>query len=415
MQLTDIVGAMLAELRGGAAPPVALDAQLERDLGIDSLARAELALRIEQAFGVRLSESAVLEARTVRDLAAALAAAAPRLAPALAPEPPAAQGELKEQPQQAGTLLEVLDWYAARHPGRVHVTLLEGDREAHRLTYGELAARTRAVARGLRRRGLETGQAVAIMLPTGIAYFPVFLGVLAAGGVPAPLYPPFRWTEIEEHLRRQARILENCAAPVLVTVAQAQPAARLLQAQVPTLRHVVAADDLLGEDESPFPSTLSSTSTALLQYTSGSTGQPKGVVLTHANLLANIRAMGEALGVNPADVFVSWLPLYHDMGLIGAWLGKPVLRHGARAHADAGFPRATGALALDDAPLPRHAFRRPPIPPTRSWRPSCPTTSCGASTCRAGASPSTGRSRCAPRRSSASRGASHPMDSIRAP
>jgi acyl carrier protein len=109
MQLTDIIGAMLAELRGGAAPPVALDAELERDLGIDSLTRAELALRIEQAFGVRLPESAVLEARTVRDLAAALAAAGPRLAPVLAAEPLAAQSEQKEQPQEARTLLEVLD------------------------------------------------------------------------------------------------------------------------------------------------------------------------------------------------------------------------------------------------------------------------------------------------------------------
>ncbi len=61
---------------------------------------------------------------------------------------------------------------------------------------------------------------------------------------------------------------------------------------------------------------------ALLQYTSGSTGNPKGVILTHANLLANIRAMGHAIAVAPTDVFVSWLPLYHDMGLIGAWLGS---------------------------------------------------------------------------------------------
>jgi len=116
MQLTEIIGAMLAELRGGAAPPVALDAELERDLGIDSLARAELALRIEQAFGVRLGEEGVLEARTVRDLADALAAAAPRLAPQLEVQVPLA-AETVGQPQQAATLLEVQTGMRRAIPG----------------------------------------------------------------------------------------------------------------------------------------------------------------------------------------------------------------------------------------------------------------------------------------------------------
>ena len=71
-----------------------------------------------------------------------------------------------------------------------------------------------------------------------------------------------------------------------------------------------------------FASPPSGESIAMLQYTSGSTGSPKGVVLTQANLLANIRAIGKLIDANDADVFVSWLPLYHDMGLIGAWLGS---------------------------------------------------------------------------------------------
>ena len=70
------------------------------------------------------------------------------------------------------------------------------------------------------------------------------------------------------------------------------------------------------------PPALNSNDIAFLQYTSGSTGAPKGVILTHADLLANIRAMGQAVGASSDDVFVSWLPLYHDMGLIGAWLGS---------------------------------------------------------------------------------------------
>ena len=320
-ELSGIIGGMLAELRGGAAPPVRLEAELERDLGIDSLARVELTLRIEHAFGVRLAEQRVTDARTVRDLVAALAAAAPRLAPELAREAPLAAGMVGE-PREAATLIEVLDWHAARNPGRTHITLLGGDAAGQVLTYGELASQARMVARGLARRGLEPGQAVAIMLPTCLAYFCAFYGVLAAGGVPVPVYPPFRWAQIEEHLRRQAGILENCAASMLITVASVKPAARLLQAQVATLRHVVTVDDLM---EAPGPAAAISRApedTALLQYTSGSTGQPKGVVLTHANLLANIRAMGEATQASAADVFVSWLPLYHDMGLIGAWLGS---------------------------------------------------------------------------------------------
>ncbi|HEU0201848.1 MAG TPA: AMP-binding protein [Burkholderiaceae bacterium] len=109
---------------------------------------------------------------------------------------------------------------------------------------------------------------------------------------------------------------------------EAMVVARLLQARVPGLRHVItpqqlAAGDTARTDSDSFtPVLLSGEDIAFIQYTSGSTGSPKGVVLTHANLLPNIRAMQQAVAASPRDVFVGWLPLYHDMGLIGAFLGS---------------------------------------------------------------------------------------------
>ena len=88
---------------------------------------------------------------------------------------------------------------------------------------------------------------------------------------------------------------------------------------------------------------------ALLQYTSGSTGDPKGVVLTHRNLLANLRAIGEVLRPGPGDTVVSWLPLYHDMGLIGAWLGSLLLRRAACLDVAAHVPRKAGEMAVGDS------------------------------------------------------------------
>jgi 1-acyl-sn-glycerol-3-phosphate acyltransferase len=308
------------------AQPVAsitLDSRLEADLGLDSLGRAEFISRVERGLGVRLPEQALLAA-TARDL---LALAVPA-GVAQTPSPgPAGRPELSEaaaagEPAAAGTLPEVLDWHLARHPSRVHILLYEADGRPRPITYADLAAGAARVAAGLRRAGLADGASVALMLPTGADYFFAFFGTLAAGGIPVPIYPPARPEQIEDHLRRHAGILANAEAQLLITVPEARTVARLLKAQVPSLKGVLTPAAFAAETQAAGLARPAADAIALLQYTSGSTGEPKGVVLSHADLLANIRAMGEAVAVRPDDCFVSWLPLYHDMGLIGAWLGS---------------------------------------------------------------------------------------------
>ena len=160
------------------------------------------------------------------------------------------------------------------------------------------------------------------MLPTGRDYFFSFFGILLTGAVPVPIYPPVRRSQLEDHLHRHGGILNNCVATLLITMPEAKGVARLLKSQVLSLREVVTVKDLCSVSASYLRPSINPDDIAFLQYTSGSTGNPKGVVLTHSNLLANIRAMGKAVAASPDDVFVSWLPLYHDMGLIGAWLGS---------------------------------------------------------------------------------------------
>ena len=299
---------------------VTLDSDLDRDLGLDSLGRAELVLRIDRAFRVHLADQLIADASTPRDLLQALLAAAPGHAVAME------ASELTELPEivapfSEATLIGVLAHHVQSHSERPHVLLWRGEDDEETISYAELDRTSRTVAAGLTDRGLAPGDRVAIMLPTEAAFFAVFFGVLYAGGVPVPVYPPFRRTQVEDHLRRQASILRNAGASVLIIGSELRNVGHLMLGLAEDLRHVETVEALsrtgaIGEPLTAGPDTI-----ALIQYTSGSTGDPKGVVLTHANLLANIRAVGEAADASSSDVFVSWLPLYHDMGLIGAWLG----------------------------------------------------------------------------------------------
>jgi 1-acyl-sn-glycerol-3-phosphate acyltransferase len=304
-----------------APPSVDLDSRLEHDLGLDSLARTELVARINQRFALILPDEALL-AETPRVLLALLARATgiPDMAQVTGREEPTRAGG--GVPSTATTLMEALSWHLDQQPERIHILHYGSDQDPSELSYQDLWLGAARAAAGLWERSVRPGDRVALMLPTGESYFFSFFGVLLAGAVPVPIYPPTRPSQLEEHLRRHGRILQNAGVGVLITFQEARRVARLLKTQVPSLEHIVDWSELDQAPDIPPSVTKRSDDIAFLQYTSGSTGDPKGVILTHLNLLANIRAMGEAVKVTPEDRFVSWLPLYHDMGLIGAWLGS---------------------------------------------------------------------------------------------
>ncbi len=317
-QVLDVVRALAAESLGErAARAVRPEASLDRDVGLGSLERVELLLRLEEAFARRLPESC-LALDTPQALAQAVLGAdgvEPDAHERRAPELPAAGA-----PTRAESLQESLWRRAQRDPQRPHVYLREEGTPAGIVRYGQLWDEAAAVATGLRAHEVGAGDTVALMLPTGVDFLRTFLGILAARAVAVPIYPPVRLDRMEEYARRQAAILRDAGVRVLVTVDRARPVAAMLKAQVPSLRHVMTAAELAVAPGSGAAPEGRREDPALVQYTSGSTGSPKGVLLTQSNLLANIDAIGAGLQARPTDVGASWLPLYHDMGLIGTWL-----------------------------------------------------------------------------------------------
>ena len=323
--MLDVVRNLALEVRGPRAlQAVTPTASLERHVGLGSLERVELLTRLEAALGRELDDR-FLRMDTPREIAtAALEAASPR---GERPLPPLADPATPSAALDADALTSVVQalWLrAAADPARTHAYLDDGV-ETQDVSFGALRDGAAGVAAALAERGLQPGDRVAIMLPTGVDFLRSFLGVMAAGLVPVPLYPAARLDRLQEYLLRQSRILANAGARLLVTIPEAAPVADVLRREVPTLTGLATASALakaghLTAAQRLEPYATSPDDLALIQYTSGSTGDPKGVCLTHANLLANIRAIATGVDLSPADVGVSWLPLYHDMGLIGAWL-----------------------------------------------------------------------------------------------
>lgn len=300
-----------------------MQSSLQRDLGFDSLGFSELVLRAEKQYKLRLPDDLLSRLETPADLAEEIERARRSTDASYSQQAKhLPRSTIETLPDTATTLIEVLQWHTHHNPDRPHILLSDGYHESESITFRKLAETASIQANGMRSWGLEPGEFVGIMLPTGREFFEAFFGTLLAGGVPVPMYPPVRLSQLEEHLRRQAGILRNSEAALLLVPDQGKALTSLLGGQIQSLRAVSTVEDMRGESKSMPPLLRRAEDLAMLQYTSGSTGDPKGVMLTHANLLANIRAMGDAIQAKPSDVFVSWLPLYHDLGLIGAWFGS---------------------------------------------------------------------------------------------
>ncbi|PID39450.1 MAG: hypothetical protein CR984_06925 [Proteobacteria bacterium] len=222
----------------------------------------------------------------------------------------------------AKSLCEVIEYRARRQPDDLFCTLIER-RQEQTLTFGQLHEGVRLAAAALRGLGLETGDRVALMLPTGIDFLLVFFGAQRAGMVPAAIAPPFMPRKMDFYIKDKRELLGGIGAAALVVTPNRLETGTAIQDGLPGLRHVITPDQLQRPDTDPAPDEtidcgqIAPDQIAMIQFSSGSNGRQKGVALTHANLVNNIRAVHYAMGTTPKDVVVTWLPLYHDMGLLG--------------------------------------------------------------------------------------------------
>jgi amino acid adenylation domain-containing protein len=220
---------------------------------------------------------------------------------------------------QPGNLVDVLRWRAINQPDRLAYTFLtDNETEEARLTYQQLDQRSQAIAAWLQSVS-KAGERALILYPPGLDYIAGFFGCLYAGVVAVPVYPPRR----NRNLERILAIAESAQPTVLLTTSPTFSAVQSFFGEHEKLKSVRCVDtgDLVnGTNDSWREPAIGPGTLAFLQYTSGSTGRPKGVMLSHGNLLHNSTLLRQAFEYDSNSHCVSWLPIYHDMGLIGGVL-----------------------------------------------------------------------------------------------
>jgi acyl-CoA synthetase (AMP-forming)/AMP-acid ligase II len=223
-------------------------------------------------------------------------------------------------PARFATLLDAL---AAAATGGDAYRFIDRDEREELVSHAELHRRARRLAGALADGGVQPGDRIALVLPTGPEFFVAFFGVLAAGAVPVPLYPPVRLGRLDEYHATTARMLERVGARLVLTD---QRIVRLLGEPVARARPPLGARliaDLEASARREHEHRAEADALALIQFSSGTTVAPKPVALTHANLLAQCAALHALMPHTPTvrQRGVVWLPLYHDMGLVGSLLG----------------------------------------------------------------------------------------------
>lgn len=219
-------------------------------------------------------------------------------------------------------------------PG-VSLRFLRGRKVSRECTYAEVYAEMMRRAQHFRAMGLKKGDRVAFVVPENEDFVLSFLGAFAAGVVPVPMYPPLSFGKLDAYIETAAKVLKASGARMLLTDKRVQSVLWSLVDRVETLESLVTVDQLreeLADDvELVDIGHVGFDDPAFLQFTSGSTADPKGVVVTHGSLIANLDGiMNVGLEIEEEDIAVSWLPLYHDMGLIGfvlapVWYGVPTI------------------------------------------------------------------------------------------
>ncbi|MEH1791682.1 amino acid adenylation domain-containing protein [Nostoc sp.] len=217
------------------------------------------------------------------------------------------------------TFVDLLRLRSSTQPNRDAFTfLLDGETEQTTLTYQELDRRSRRIAAQLQALGL-TGERALLLYPAGLDFLVAFFGCLYAGVVAVTAYPPRN----ERNTPRIKAISIDAQAAIALTTTEILPTVRSLMSHNTDLESLqwLTTDNLAEgiEDAWQEPS-IDRDTLAFLQYTSGSTGTPKGVMISHGNLLHNADTTYQVMEHSPESKFVTWLPMYHDMGLIGGIL-----------------------------------------------------------------------------------------------